>query len=351
MSKAINNIRHDILLQKLQSVGAISSSLEWFNNYLSGHNQRVHIMDAISDSLPLKYGVPRGSTLGPVLFTIYINNFLSVPANCKPVCYIDDCKLYLSFHSANIICAFSYLNEDLRETCKWCYQNLLLSNPDKTIILLVGVPQLLQQLPQMSISLLGKKIRPIPVVKDLGMYIDQCLTYNYHIAKTVSNCLFKLAQVCRIKHLLDRKSLILLMNTFVFNKMYYCSTVWANTSQSNVKKLQLVQNFAAHIVLGLRKYDHISQGIRSLNWLAVKDRLFFNDVAMVFKCINNLVLEYLAKKFVTQPCIHSRATRSYNLLHIPQCHLSSRQHSFMYCRCKLWNNLPNDLKTEIEIDR
>ena len=66
---------------------------------------------------------------------------------------------------------------------------------------------------------------------------------------------------------------------------------------------------------------------------------------MVFKCIDNLVPEYLAKKFVTRSHIHSRATRSCNLLHIPRCRLSSGQRSFMYRGCKLWNNLPNDLKT------
>ena len=54
-----------------------------------------------------------------------------------------------------------------------------------------------------------------------------------------------------------------------------------------------MQNFAAHIVLALRKFDHISQGIRSLNWLIVKERLFFNDAVMVFKCVNNLVPGYL----------------------------------------------------------
>ena len=54
-----------------------------------------------------------------------------------------------------------------------------------------------------------------------------------------------------------------------------------------------MQNFAAHIVLALRKFDHISQGIRSLNWLTVKERLFFNAAVMVFKCVNNLVPGYL----------------------------------------------------------
>ena len=244
MSKAFDSIRHDLLLQKLQSIGVASSSLEWFHNYLSGRSQRVRIGDAISDPLPLKYGVPQGSILGPVLFTIYVNDLLSVPAHCKSVCYVDDCKLYLSFRSTDIARVFGYLNEDLREICRWCCQNSLLINPAKTKILLVGVPQLLRKLPPTSISLLGKEITPVPVAKDLGVYIDQSLTYNDHVAKTTSNCIFKLVQISRIKHLLDRKTLLLLMNAFVFSTMYYCSTVWANTSQRNIKKLQLVQNFA-----------------------------------------------------------------------------------------------------------
>ena len=63
--------------------------------------------------------------------------------------------------------------------------------------------------------------------------------------------------------------------------MYYCSTVWASTS--HIKKLQLVQNFAVRIVLGLKKFDHISQGIKSLNWLTVEERLHLNDAVIVFK--------------------------------------------------------------------
>ena len=50
-----------------------------------------------------------------------------------------------------------------------------------------------------------------------------------------------------------------------------------------------MQIFAARIVLGFKKFEHISQGIKSLNWLTVKERFYFNDVVMVFKCVNNLV--------------------------------------------------------------
>ena len=147
-----------------------------------------------------------------------------------------------------------------------------------------------------------------------------------------------------MKHPLGRKSLILLMNAFVFSKLFYCSTVWPNTSQGNAKKLQLVQNFAVRIVLGLRKYDHFLEGIRSLNWLTVKDRLLLNDAVMVFKCLNDLVPKYLANIFVPRSHIHTRTTRSCNLLHIPRCRLSYGQRSFTYRGYKLWNFISNYLK-------
>ena len=75
------------------------------------------------------------------------------------------------------------------------------------------------------------------------------------------------------------------MNSFVFSKLYYCSTVWSNTVTHNINKLQLVQNFATRVVLGLKEIDHISQAIKLLNWLPVNERIYLNDAVMMYKCI------------------------------------------------------------------
>ena len=76
---------------------------------------------------------------------------------------------------------------------------------------------------------------PVSVAKDLGIYIDQSLTYDYHITKTVSTCLQKLIEIKRIKHLIDKSALLLLLvSSLVFSELYYCSSIW---------KLQLIQNF------------------------------------------------------------------------------------------------------------
>ena len=114
------------------------------------------------------------------------------------------------------------------------------------------------------------------------------------------------------------------MSSFVFSKLYYCSTVWSNTSKHNINKLQLVQNFAARVVLGLKKFDHISQAIKSLNWLPVNDRIYLNDAVMMYKCINKLVHNYLFEKFTLR-----------DQLNIPRCRLTTGQRSFTYRGAKI----------------
>ena len=95
------------------------------------------------------------------------------------------------------------------------------------------------------------------------------------------------------------------MSSFVLSKLYYCSTVWSNTSKHNINNLQLVQNIAARVDLGLKKFDHISQAIKSLNWLPVNDRIYLNDAVMMYKCIKKLVPNYLFEKFTLRSQIHT----------------------------------------------
>ena len=114
-------------------------ALDWFQSYLSNRQQCVRIGDAVSKVLSLEFGVPQGSNLGPVLFTIYVNDLLSVPKRCLSASYVDDCKLYLSFSPAELTTSISALNEDLMRISQWCCKNSLLINPDKTKVLAVGV--------------------------------------------------------------------------------------------------------------------------------------------------------------------------------------------------------------------
>ena len=125
------------------------------------------------------------------------------------------------------------------------------------------------------LNLLGKEIIAVTVAKDLGVIRDPYLTYNDHIASTVSSCMACLGQINRVKHAFDPTTLTVIVNAFVLSKLYYCCNVWSNTSEYNLSRIQAVQNFAARIVSNSRKYDHISPILQDLKWLLVRQQLYY----------------------------------------------------------------------------
>ena len=123
--------------------------------------------------------------------------------------------------------------------------------------------------------------------------------------------------------------------------MFYCSSVWSNTSYKNIQKLQLIQNFACKIITGAPKYDHVTP---ELNWLSVSDMLKVREAVMVYKCINNLAPDYLCTKFTKRCSIHNYTTRNNSKLQIPLFKSASGQRTFSYRAVSLWNELDEVLK-------
>ena len=88
MSKVFDGLHHGTLLAKLQDVGA--SALQWLRSYLSSRHQVVRINSTLSDRTQARNGVPQGSILGPLLFSIYVNDLPPISQYCSPQCYVDD---------------------------------------------------------------------------------------------------------------------------------------------------------------------------------------------------------------------------------------------------------------------
>ena len=148
------------------------------------------------------------------------------------------------------------------------------------------------------LSFMGKDIVPTDTAKDLGVTLDSNLTYDEHIIKTASSCMSRLGQINRVKHVFDKRTLLMIINSLVFSRLFYCSNVWSNTSKCNVNKLQAVQNFACRIVSGARKFDHVTPIRKELNWLSVPSQLYYRNATMAFKCMTGQAPEYLTSKFI-----------------------------------------------------
>ena len=208
-----------------------------------------------------------------------------------------------------------------------------------------GTQQILSKIPNVTVPFLGKKLTPISSCKDLGVTLDCSLSFNAHINHLSSSLLATLSQISRVRHLFSQDVLLQILNSLVFSKLFYCSTVWSGTTKQNIYKLQLLQNFAARIVTGTNKFNHISPALKELGWLPVADLLHLRDVAMVYKCLNGLTPTYLSSKLVKRSSIHSHHTRQEDHIHIPYCRTTTAQQSFFYHALCSWNQLSTDTKS------
>ena len=290
---------------------------------------------------PITHGVPQGSILGPALFNLYINDLPTIPESGLLESFVDDSKLYLSFPVKDAAAVVQLINEDLTKIATWCCYNGLLINPDKTKLLVMGNRQMLLRLPKdFHVTLLGKEVTPSNSARDLGIEMDATLNLDEHITNTVSSCSASLCQINRIKHIFDSKSLENVIHALVFSRLFSRSPVWSSTTKKNVSKLQSVQNFAARVVTGSRKFEHITPVLRDLNWLRVGSMLKYTVGILTFKCVNGLAPRYLCSRFFTRATVHDRNTRNKNKLDIPGYKSAAGQRSFLCRSVTMWNSFP-----------
>ena len=132
---------------------------------------------------------------------------------------------------------------------------------------------------------MGKEITPVSTAKDLRIILDNNLTYDQHIHQLTSLCMTKLCQINRVKNSFDRDTLRTIISALVLSKLFYCSTVWSNTTATNIKNLQAVQNFVFRIITKTKKFEHITPALCKIKWLPVNEHLHYRDTVMTFRCI------------------------------------------------------------------
>ena len=131
LSAAFDTIDHTILLSRLDDwFGVTGKALNWFKSYLTGRCQRIKIGNYLSSKADLKFGVPQGSVLGPLLFTLYTTPLSSMTFEhaIPHHLYADDSQLYVSFASGDSAAALNGLQSCLASVQSWMSTNKLKLN-------------------------------------------------------------------------------------------------------------------------------------------------------------------------------------------------------------------------------
>ena len=198
-------------------------SLVWFKSYLNDRTICTCMNLAVSDFSDIHYGVPQGSILGPLLFTVYINDVINNIDQCTIHVYADDTVLYFSHKNVTII--ENTLNTQLKHIYKWMCSNNLSLNFDKTESLLIGSRNMLNKRNALKLIIQGKCIQPQESVKYLGVIIDQQLKWDKHIEHTSAKVSKLIIFLGRLRHYLNEPSLKLIYQSIILPMFDYADVV------------------------------------------------------------------------------------------------------------------------------
>ena len=205
LSAAFDTIDHSTLLSCLLdwfSVGG--SALKWFSSYLMECFQIVKIGFTLSDLQKLLFGIPQGSVLGPLLFSLYTSPLSTLSGKNKGVkfhFYADDSQLYVHLSHMNASAAFEKLNRCLQDVKDWMSASKL--NPDKTEFILFGSKKQRERLNVcFPIDILGNPLHPTEFVRNLGVWFDSEFSFSEHVQNVCKSCFIQLRDFRNIRQFL-----------------------------------------------------------------------------------------------------------------------------------------------------
>ena len=355
LSSAFDTVDHQVLLRRLEVTFGISgSALHWFRSYLADRSQRVSVNGSYSEEFAIPYGVPQGSCLGPILFTIYSSKLFEVVKRHLPDihAYADDTQLYISFKpdsSVGELEAVNALQNCIADIKTWMNVDKLKLNDNKSEFIIIGTRAQLDKINITELRIGQAKVSAVSNVRNLGTWFDNNLSMKTAINKTCQSVLYYLHNIRRIKRFLSFEDRKLIVQAVVMSRIDYCNSLLFGVSATHLSKLQRVQNAAARLVCSVRKHEHITPSLIRLHWLPVKFRVNFKIAMLTFKCIHGLASEYL------RTLIGKKRTAHYNLRSNKGILLQDKSakskktlgdRAFVNASVKVWNSLPISIRNQ-----
>lgn len=348
-SRAFDCVNHALLLAILRSFNVSDNAVQWFSSYLTERMQRVKSGSGLySEWKHNPVGVPQGSTLSSLLFSLYINKICDNLSFCKFMLYADDLQLYVHCNVNDLNNAVKNLNSDLNVLMQWCSDHGLSLNVAKCKPIIIGTSRILNTLNLDSVEsvVINNVVLPYEdTVLNLGLRINKTLSWSEqvnYIHKRVFQCLYQFKRLCFNPPLEIRK---LLVQSLVFPLFDYASAVFCDLSSTLVEKLQKAQNSCIRFIFRLRYDEHVTMYYKNLNWLKIKERLEYNMLSLAFKITNKKEPLYLFENYKTMTNIHSKETRhGKKMLQFPLHKTVIYNKSFHIQSIRLLNSLDDRLR-------
>ena len=208
------------------------------------------------------------------------------------MCYADDTQIYISFKPCDLQDAICKVESCVKEIQEWSIINGLKLNDQKTEILhLSSRFRRRIQLPIVRID--NTPIVPNSTARNLGVIFDQHMEMDKFVSTKCQSASFALHKLGMVRTFLDLKTTKKLVHALVMCHVDYCNSLLYNMPDSQLNRLQVIQNSAARLITRTKKYTHITPVLKQLHWLPVKSRITFKIILITFQCLNSMAPDYL----------------------------------------------------------
>lgn len=335
--KAFDSIDQNILLLKLESAGITGNCLKLLKDYLNNRTQTCTMNNITSSANPMLYGVPQGSTLGPLLFIIFINDLATHIPNVKLSLYADETAFYLGGTDKTHI--VKELNIASKTFDQWCSYNRLTLNYDKIKSMIFTPSQNKKHssgLPELKIG--DKLIDRLTEFKYLGTILDQNLNFESHIKMIRQNVVARMHILKKVGWALTPNDALILFRSSILPYFDQGDVFYSCANKSTLQSLQTLQSKSLRAIFTKKHWKgthhvHVSNKLLYLNQ---------RRKVSLLKYAHSLSYDPNNMK---SPISRNLRSSGKALLKTGRIKSTKYERSFVNQSVSLWNNLSEDMKS------
>ena len=297
--------------------------------------------DVKSPYLDCPVGVPQGSTLGPILFSLYINNFFDVCKGINAQLYADDAVIFTP--AKNMTEASQILTTAMAHVQDWLADSCLSLNVKKSVCMIFDKRP--PNTDHSGVFLGGEELALVSEFRYLGVILDSTLSFRKHIKKVSNSVKYNLANFRQIRNSLTSSAALLFLHCMVFSHIDYCLTSWSLACTTALKPIESLYKKALKTLDKKPISFHICKILKKYNFFSFHNFKTFRFACFIYKSLNGLapppLNEFIKKKALggmsTRACVrgdcdipHRRTTYGRNVLSV--------------VGGDIWNSLPSTIR-------